>query len=275
MPQDALAFQHIFSLKGSASQSPCPWCSNCMYRVPYFDDDSGFAHIICPDTSKFTKHTNDTFFMMVNELETIDDKKLLAEKEKKYGLNYQPSELLWCGEVRKHLRFPYIVYWDHMHCLTASGGIAQHMVNQIVLRFSHKLKMPIAAWDDFHRKLQGIQPPLRKDFFQTRIVNRPRANFKAFASDCLAAMDVIGLWLLTVPGMDDCPPLEGEIRCFWHMFTIIQILRRGNIADLPRLKKEIEEHHRLYFKVFPAWFEAQTPLPVAYPGLLGSLAIFD
>ena len=64
-------------------------------------------------------------------------------------------------------------------------------------------------------------------------------------------MDVIGLWLVTVPGMDDCPPLEGEIRCFWHMFTIIQILRRGNIADLPRLKKEIEERHRLYFKVFP------------------------
>ena len=28
MPQDADAFKHVFSLKGSSGQSPCPWCEN-------------------------------------------------------------------------------------------------------------------------------------------------------------------------------------------------------------------------------------------------------
>ena len=73
--------------------------------------------------------------MLVNDLADIEDKKTREKKEKTYGLNYEPSELLFCGELRRHLRFPYIVYWDHMHCLTASGGIAQYIVNQMVHRF--------------------------------------------------------------------------------------------------------------------------------------------
>ena len=36
MPQDADAFKHVFSLKGSSGQSPCPWCKNCMHRLPFF-----------------------------------------------------------------------------------------------------------------------------------------------------------------------------------------------------------------------------------------------
>ena len=33
---------------------------------------------------------------------------------------------------------------------------------------------------------------MRKDFFQTRIVNDERSMFRGFASDTLAAMEVIG-----------------------------------------------------------------------------------
>ena len=66
MPQDADAFKHVFSLKGSSGQSPCPWCSNCMGRVPYFEDDSGFAHYHSPHFNKFTLRTSETFFKMVD-----------------------------------------------------------------------------------------------------------------------------------------------------------------------------------------------------------------
>ena len=71
MPQDADAFKHVFSLKGSSGQSPCPWCKNCMHRVPFFVDDSGFAHIQSPKHHKFERHTIDTFFAMVHDLERV------------------------------------------------------------------------------------------------------------------------------------------------------------------------------------------------------------
>ncbi len=144
MPQDADAFKHVFSLKGSSGQSPCPWCSNCMFRVPYFEDDSGFAHIHSPMHHKFTRHSNESFTIMLEDLETAEGA-TIAEHEKMSGLNYQPTELLWCHEVRRHLRFPYVIYWDHMHCLTASGGIAQYIVNQMVLRFCAARRMTICT----------------------------------------------------------------------------------------------------------------------------------
>ena len=71
VPQDADAFKHVFSLKGSSGQSPCPWCKNCMGRLPSFEDDSGFAHIQSPQHHKFQRHTNDSFFAMVDELELV------------------------------------------------------------------------------------------------------------------------------------------------------------------------------------------------------------
>ena len=135
-----------------------------------------------------------------------------------------------------------------MHCFTASGGIAQCIVDQMVLRFCAIMGMRVADWDTFHMSLEGI-PRLRKDFFKTRIVNDERAHLRGFAADCLAAMTDIGLFILLVLPRDTA--MDGEIRCFCHMFTVIQIFRRCNPTDLPRLKREIAQHHLLYIIVFP------------------------
>ena len=134
-----------------------------MGRVPCFEDDSGFVHMHIPAHGKFTQHSNETFFAMVDDLETFEGPPG-TDQEKVYGLNYEPTELLWCRDVRRHLRFPAVVYWDHMHCCTASGGIAQYLVNQMVPRFCATLGMQPSDWDTFHRQLEGI-PRERKDLF--------------------------------------------------------------------------------------------------------------
>ena len=66
----------------------------------------------------------------------------------------------------------------------------------------------------------------------------------------MAAVAVIDLFILLVFG-GDFPAMDGEIRCFWHMFTLLEILRGGNPADLPRLKWDIAQHHLMYIMVFP------------------------
>ena len=62
-------------------------------------------------------------------------------------------------------------------------------------------------------------------------------------------MTDIGLFILLVLPRDTA--MDGEIQCFCHMFTVIQIFRRCNPTDLPRLKREIAQHHLLYIIVFP------------------------
>ena len=81
-----------------------------------------------------------------------------------YGLKYEPTQILWCLQVRHHLNFPYVVYWDHMHCLTANGGVTQFEVNQFILRTCQRKGLPVHAWDEFHTNIEGIQT-LRKDLF--------------------------------------------------------------------------------------------------------------
>lgn len=44
--------------------------------------------------------------MMVDNLETTEGRPR-AEREILYGLKYEPSEVLWCRQVRRHLRLPY------------------------------------------------------------------------------------------------------------------------------------------------------------------------
>ena len=125
-----------------------------------------------------------------------------------------------------------------MHCLAANGGATQHESNQFILRTCQRKGLPVHAWDEFHQTIRGMRP-LRTDFFQTRVVNNDRAHFRGFAADTLAAMDVKGLFILVMFDSGDFAAMEGELRCFWHMYTILQILRRGRFADLDRLKWEI------------------------------------
>ena len=129
-----------------------------MIRVPYFEDESGLAHIFSPEHHNFTRQTSDSFCMMADDLERFSSPALndvLETREMAYGLNYEPTEFLWCRQVRQHLHFPYVVYWDHMHCLPANGGIAQHIASQFILRICVRKGHPSVAegfFPDSHRQ---------------------------------------------------------------------------------------------------------------------------
>ena len=72
-----------------------------MHRLPFFEDASGFAHIHSPHHHRFTKHSSETFLTMADDLEGVHGDARKA-REMAYGLNYEPTELLWCREVRQH-----------------------------------------------------------------------------------------------------------------------------------------------------------------------------
>jgi len=47
-PQDFLAHCDVFGLKGANGLTPCPMCDNCLGRRQYFEDSSGFTHVLSP-----------------------------------------------------------------------------------------------------------------------------------------------------------------------------------------------------------------------------------
>ena len=47
-PQDFLAHCEVFGLKGASSLSPCPLCDNVIGHRAYFEDNSGFVHVVSP-----------------------------------------------------------------------------------------------------------------------------------------------------------------------------------------------------------------------------------
>ena len=118
-----------------------PGSCNASEEMPRADD-----HQPCspPQPDAPTRHSNESFTIMLEDLETAEGA-ARAEHEKVFGLNYQPTELLWCHEVRRHLRFPYVIYWDHVHCMTASGGVVGYIVNLMVLRFCAARRITICT----------------------------------------------------------------------------------------------------------------------------------
>ena len=47
-PQDYLAHCEVFGLKGASSLSPCPLCDNVIGHREYFEDNSGYVHVLSP-----------------------------------------------------------------------------------------------------------------------------------------------------------------------------------------------------------------------------------
>ena len=248
MHEDGAALKESFSLKGSSGCSPCGICSNVMGRCGFFEDDSGFSHVWSPEFHKCTFHTNATFFAMADEIEAAESVGKRKELEVIYGLNYEPEGLIFRKSLRKHIKMPHAIYVDHMHSWTASGGIAQHHINQFIRRFLVFLNMSVAALDKFANiEVKGIER-CRKDFFKTRLVDADDAHFRGFATDCLKAISIMAILVdMILPA----GVLTEEVACFLHLRLIITILRNANPAHIHRLLEETIAHHRKYIALYP------------------------
>ena len=147
-PQDERALKACYCLTGASGSSPCGECDNCMGRCRYFEDDSGFAHVWSPEYQKFKKRTHEQFFAMADDIvaHTDGDRK---RREQTYGMTYEEGGLIFDLSLRPYIRMPWAIYWDHMHCFTASGGMGQYEVNQFARRIRNTLNMPLSDLDDF------------------------------------------------------------------------------------------------------------------------------
>ena len=255
-PQDWLAQVDMFGLKGPKGLNPCPLCDNCMGRRALFEDDSGFSHVLSPVYSKFK--LRDAARMMqittcIAEAVADGDPAQIDKIEKATGIVYDPDGLLFDKDLEGIFDWPTAVFADTAHCLTASGGVAQYHLNQLVLSIMEKTSFTLEDLDSFAKKvtLPRSWSKLSKTFFQDRIVHQKTAHMRAFASEVSLAVDVLGLFVEMIIGPSECAAvLSAEITCFNHLKELLDHISKGTYEHAHPALDACQKHHQCFLALY-------------------------
>ena len=272
---DEAAFKKLSGAKGASGTKPCLCCQNVLGRcqpddIPE-DGTPRLVHFSCPDVEAFAPHTPETLAELwthLAEQAVLYGRREIRKgafnlKQQSAGLTFNFTSLLH-PRIRQIARLPFSVYWDWMHCLVASGGVAQYELNQLLRRIADERDergrkvMSINMVQDFAKflvfpKEGGFTPKLR---LADRLRDKPNKHIKAFAAEVLGWSVVLGLFceMVLVPA----GRLKAEVECFRLLGRIIYLLRLGNgcVARLRLLRTLLHEHHVRYIALYP---EAVTP----------------
>jgi hypothetical protein len=139
-----------------------------------------------------------------------------------------------------------------MHCLVASGGVAQFQCN-LVLRNLKASGISLKDVDDFAS--QVIVPKtwqrLTKTFFADRYVDGEKDHIKAFASEMISVIAILGIFLDAV--VRPLGILRDHVSCFDDLRSIVHCLRLGDdvVPLVPRVRQLLRRHHEAFAALYP------------------------
>jgi len=251
--QDFEAHQVMFDLKGAAGLNPCPYCDNSIGRREFFQDESGFEHILSARYDKFKIRDVHRINDIVAELKELASQGLTTEldrTEKATGYVFHEEGVLF-SDVADVFQLPDAIYMDCTHCICASGGIGQFTINQFVLALIMYTAITLLDLDQFSAKIKTPRGHSRisKHWFEERIVNQPNAHCRGFASETLAVVDVLAMFVEVV--LKPMNVLHDEIDCLLHLWTLLGCIRRGQPEDAAKAIVAAQKHHDAFMKLHP------------------------
>lgn len=259
---DDAGLYEIYDAKGSSGSKPCFGCLNVIGRVardaPLVD---GLVHVTDPDPSKFEFHTTATYAAVIKRLDDAKRAGMGVENFKRLqqvlGQKYDPDGLLWDDFCTATCKPPVGVFWDWQHNLVSSGGVAQYEVNQfvraIIAHNTDGVSFTLKQLDEFSAsvRMPRRHHSLTKDFFARRVVNGDSHHIKAFASEVLTAVMILGLFIDAV--LKPIGILTRHVQCFDCLRVIVDLFCSGDAAleKLNLLQAQIGEHHKLFLSLYP------------------------
>jgi len=250
---DERALKDVVSCKGSSGYKPCVCCMNVVGRtIP--SAGGNLVHYTSPNVSAFVKQTEETLAHMARDLESKSSglsKARFGELEKFYGIGYNPHAILFHPRCRALAKFPDSVFWDWMHCLVASGGVAQYQCNRLLLVFRGG-GLPLKDVDQFARQVSVPRTwqRLRNTFYEDRTVEGDDAHMKAFASEMLTAIAILGIFIDAV--VRPMGAFSEHIKCFDDLRSIVFSLKSGDAVFkvLPELRRRLASHHVRFLALY-------------------------
>ena len=244
---DEKAIKQLSMAKGASGRKPCLNCQNVVgrvdaWRVPV---DGPLVHLSCGDPAKFVPHTPAT----LQELYSYLRESGTAADGTDGGFSVSEDALL-ASPMATVANLPDSIFWDWMHCLMSSGGVAQFEVNQ-VLRRVVTVGIPLEKVDVFSK---FVKFPGRTGFsahFADRVADGDGHHIRAFASEMICMVIIVGLFLDSV--IAPTGELGPEIKCFRLLGRIIYQLRLGDEVRgrLVLLRSLIVAHHKLAVSLYP------------------------
>ena len=214
-------------------------------------------HLSCWDDSKFIPCTADAYADMCARIESLyrsgAPRKEREEMEKDCGIKYEANGAMFDSEVRNLLRFPETVFWDWQHNLLSSSGVAQYICNDVCRQIVGAGVASLSDLDEFASTIKCPKelPPLKKTFFQDRISMNAGAHMKAFASETIMAVVVLGVFadlVLTPAGL-----FSSHVVLLAAMRKVLDLLRLGDavVARVDELGTELKNLHKSMIEVIP------------------------
>jgi len=199
------------------------------------------------------------------------------------GWNYASGHSLLSSDMAARASLPQGVYYDWMHSLVSSGGVAQYSISQL-LRAIRSLSeenevgagdATLALMDDMRNNMvwPKTSPKLRSLVLKERMPKKPQGNVRMFAAETLQIMVFLGLYcqMVLIPqGL-----LLPEVECFVLMGRILYLLRSGEavLAKLDLLWQLILEHHDKFVHLWPGCAKIKLHLLLHIPGLINKFGV--
>ena len=266
--QDGKAFKELNHTKGAGGFKCCQGCKNVTnpqkQTLEAYSQDDYLVHYTCTDPKKFDKHTPESFWEMIDLLSSQvgrlspDD---LSELELACGIGYDPDSLTFDRGLRSIYNPIQHNMCDPMHVLVASGGVIQFEINEFVrhaIRSEGLKVMDLDAWVAAHviwrreHQQKHMVGKKRKTFFQDRVVMKPHAHLKAFASETLMALCALVLFFEIV--YEPHGIMQEHGKCLKLLQCIVDILffmGDGAVKCHAQLSALIEQHNTLFLKIYP------------------------
>ena len=180
--EDEKACKMGFDVKGASGCKMCIFCK-CVCAT-HLKPGPDFVVHTEPDRTLWDEITHEEFKELIQEVDAVkEDSADLKEVETNAGINYNPHGPLWDPYLVDLMNAPFCHYWDAMHCLYASGGVAQFQVNGFINAVLNQSSFELEDFDSFAASIKGHR--LQRSFFQSRVVKKDDAHIKCFALECV------------------------------------------------------------------------------------------
>ena len=184
---DEKALKSACTCKGAGSYRICMKCKNILGRIEAeaVADDPYFQHFTTPSATLFEEYTFESWQEVIAYVRKAwEENPREAECiEKRFGVSFNGGKGLQWGAAAPIVRLPEGIHYDSMHCLWASGGVAQYECNQFIRRI-YGLGVPAERLQTF---CEQVRIPERTKIFiiKKRIRNTDKDCIRCFAAEIL------------------------------------------------------------------------------------------
>jgi hypothetical protein len=253
---DEKALKEITGMKGASGTHCCLKCMNVVGRHAPSDlqDNPFLVHFTCAEHHRFVPWTGPDLDEALEELRAAwaERRRVHAQRrETELGITYPVHGGLLAAASRFALNLPSSLFYDYMHTLFASGGVAQYELNAFFLQVLALDGFDFDTIEEF--KNEVVFPGgrrLRKFVLRDRVVAGHAQHMRTFAQETWDLLVVAFFFVSQVLEPAGC--IADHCNCVKMLFQIVRTLQcDASEVDFNTLRQLVAMHQTAFLLLYP------------------------